>query len=883
MCFFTPLRRAGSLAKSAARRRPRAATALLSLAVATASGSAALANDVGVATVKGVTPPTISVQSNGNVYTGVTDPEVMIEADVDYLFKPYKLGKVESFGIWLVVRTSATGWISFKENKFGASYPIGSRPDDVAGSANLVLFADSYEKHFVKYCNDQRKVLEALGQSKQQIFSEDRIIEVAVSAAEEYDFTLSGFDGNSLGSGGESWPTYHKINLICERDPNIPMIADSSLSATVVQKNQIANACELRLNGSISTHGPNVEVKLRYVEEGGQKSGVKTITTGADGKKDFQHTYTLDPEVQSGKIRMVGIDPAFTSNWASYEVDCSEPASNDIQVFLPPQAKAMAFDVDTEILRYGMACPRFVEVTGSIEGRGKVSGKIIFMAGGQEISGTGVPYSIDDGETQFHEVMYEIPWQTIPASQTKHSANFGMYVANGQGQVVSQLEGTKHFECYEPLPPKPVALYMNVTQEIERNGTFCPSEIKIRSFVKGGGGAFAGTAVFTANADQSDPQPLSIPGTDIASTAVPHQVSWQNVSGYEQYLELSVYVYDGDGNVVGAKSGTEFLQCRNAVKVEAVGSASVLEQTVHDNMVCPSVIQISAKVASLGPAFSGTLHLGANTQQIGQESVSVDAAANGVAAEASVAVPYPVVWQDGDGFEKNIQLSASIFNSDGHKVHSTWAPHVISCAQTNLGGQALAGSGSEGAASGPGTADPASRGRLALGEIAAAPSTGQTARERPVRNRTVRDRIIGDRPVGGRTQGPAAGRIASAPAAFTILSPKGRLRPGPRAQIRLSGAVPEGGYTLRFYRKDKGRYKLVRLASLPQSMNSNTQLLRINALRSAAHWRVEVCPANANRQACKTSDFTLPRGRGAGSGDKKPEIMLITPGAINTN
>ena len=867
MGFMNPLGGAGCLVTPFARHRSLlAATAFLSLAAATPAAAGDLLSN---SYIKTVVEPDIRVSSFGGQYTDIEYFAAPISGVIglNVIAKP---GRVKSWKVSPILVQLNGQKHPFPDHGSSKTYPFGDRPSVVHGTATFVIPFHLYKPLAVEACNLHAADLSAQGKSNYEIFAVDRTITLQLDSDMSADANGPYGNDNLIEAVADADDDF---DVICERDPNIPMIADSSLSATVVQKNQIANACELRLNGSISTHRPNVEVEFRYFLEGGQKSEVKTITTGADGKKDFQHSYPLDLEVQNGKIRMVGTDPAFTSNWANYVVDCSEPASNDIQVWLPPKAKAMAFDVKGEILRYGMACPRFVEVTGSIEGRGKVSGKIIFMAGGQEISGTGVPYSIDDGETQFHEVMYEIPWQSIPTAMTKHSANFGMYVANSQGEVISQLEGTKHFECYEPLPPKPMTLDMNVTQEIERNGTFCPAEIQIRSSVKGGGGAFAGTAVFSVNADQSDPQPLSIPGTNTAVTEVPHQVSWQNVSGYEQYLELSVAVHDVDGNVVGAKSSTEFLQCRNAVEIQTVGSASVLEQTVHDNMVCPSVIQVTAKVASLGPAFSGTLLLGANSQQIGQEGFSVDTSTSGVAGKASVSVSYPVVWQDGDGFEKNIQLSASIFNSDGHKVHATWAPHVITCAQTNIGGQTLGGAGSEGAAGGPGTADPASRGRLALGEIAAAPSTGQTTRDRTARDRTV----------GGRAQLPAVGRIASAPAAFTILSPKGRLRPGPQAEIRLSGAVPEGGYSLRFYRKDQGRYKLVRLASLPQSMNSNTQLLRINALRSAAHWRVEVCPANANRQACKTSDFTLPPGRGAGSGDKKPEIMLITPGAINTN
>ncbi len=539
----------------------------------------------------------------------------------------------------------------------------------------------------------------------------------------------------------------------------------------------------------------------------------------------------------------------FACKVSSFQLPLRTPVDPDA-----PKIGFLAAGDHKEAVHNGMACPTVVRIKAEITNTGDAATGTAFLYS-QNGQVTQHPYSLEAGadsgniggiDTFIVEALHDFSWQGVGGSQ--QTLDYRMVLQDAGGNVIhsksqSQLMTCRDLDTLDFTVEAPKGqLAAGETGEIRlSSGGLYNGDYNLHFFRKLGESQIAPA------------QSVSLPKT---------------MSGTSQTFPLAALTGGPFWQLRVCPVGQIAAACRTsdfqlpAPKIAGLESR-VLRNAVRNGMTCPVEIEIVGLLAGDGIDASGTAILATGAGQMAPEPYSVTAAGS-----YRVARPHQLFWNNTEAdAQQGVQFHLSVLDADGNEIASQSGSEVFHCHKT---GQAQAGNNSKGSNFGPTTPDPASRGGLALGGIGTEAAPGH--RQQGQRQR-------------GRTQVPVVGQIATAPVSFAILAPKGRLRPGPRAEIRLSGMVPEGGYTLRFYRKDKGRYRLVRLAGLPQSMDGNRRLLRLSTLRSATDWRLEVCPAGADRRACKTSDFTLARARGAGAGQggQEPEIRIITPGAIKVN
>ena len=845
------------------RRNLLAATAF---GVALVSAAPVFAADDYSADVVSLNSPTIYVDSSVDEYTAAEFGPT-IQGTINVKLSTGAAGRIYFWSAWpeFGYKVGDHGpfdynWVTYPGAGMSKSYS-SPRPKKENATFNFSAGTGDYDYAVVAACNSHADKLRSEGMSNTEIFSKDRWVQIAVKAGLEYE--MSGPEGNPEHHTVSGLDTHKKINVICKGDPvhlDAPQqaITGAFLSVEVAQANVGNRSCALELDGYVVSKDPQQEVAFRYFDTKGNQSDLKTVTTNANGVASFKHSYPLkDGENHNGKVRMVGHNLPFLSNWGDFDADCAEQV-DDFKVELPPKAKSMGFVVDQEIMRDGLACPSVITVEGNIESYGTAKGTIKFGAGGgfihQEF------YSFSGEDTREYRTQHTLSWPN--PSATKQSVNFGIYLHSSQGVQIGKLEGVKHFECYEPQPPDPVVLDLKVTEEVARGLLLCPAAVEVRSLLKGGGGVFSGTAYFTANAAQSAPQPVTVSGEAFSVVTETFPVSWQDEEETEQGLELSVFVRGANDEVVGARSGSEVLTCRDASpELGAVWMVPSSDVVMHGTMACPAMVELTSDIASRGVAFSGIALARANASQIGAVPVSIQA--EGPESIQTLRVPYPVSWTGVDGFSQSVQLAVSLRDSEGAELASAWKTHEVKCYEVDAAGAPQGGNGTKVALPGFGAPDTTSTGRLVLGQKPGTQGAPNTASQRP------------SSAIGKTTLRPGAG--------FAIQSPKGRVRQG---QVQLSGGQPNAKYTLRFYRKTGKGYQRVRSASLPKQMTGTKATFNPKALSGSRTWRIEVCPAGSkDKKACQSSDFQLPRLKGAG-GVKAPANpdttkVFIMPGVGN--
>ncbi len=411
------------------------------------------------------------------------------------------------------------------------------------------------------------------------------------------------------------------------------------------------------------------------------------------------------------------------------------------------------------------------------------------------------------------------------------------------------------------LPPEVSGLSdPEVVEEAVFNGSLCPVAVNLSAQITGQGSAFSGTAAVQVNGQQVGEAPFSVGADGLAiftSVKLPYDVSWTGVpitgvTTPQQTIQFGVRLLDEDGEEVASDSRSAALQCRQpnwagppqggngqegdavpqelvlnpnlvvfAPKVSQISKPQVLEEVELNGMICPSEVGLKAQIVGQGSAFSGSavMQVGAETL----EPVPFSVGAEGLAVFATVNVPYDVSWT----------------------------------------GVAFTGG--------------------------AAP---QQTRPLVVRLLNENGQEVGSKSV------PAVFRCRKAPVAMTvgkvnfplqILAPRNVATNG---NIRLSGVEPGQDYTLQWAKRlSNGKWKAVTSAHLPGEMTGASASFNVHALESGT-WRLRACKegesANPYSPLCKVSKFqVVKKGGGSGPhtppGGKKPEIMLITPGAINTN
>ncbi|MPZ12350.1 MAG: hypothetical protein GEU89_19370 [Kiloniellaceae bacterium] len=417
-------------------------------AMFSAAGAPALA-DEGSTHVVNLLTPVIEIESDGSHYTNPAIALAPLAASVNVALDAGISGRIKSFKVWLKFRAETSDWADFPQHANAVDWPQHLRPKSLNDDVYVSVPYGSHASYLVSYCNLQANALRQGGMTDQQIFSQDRPVEVAVISALQYEMSgvagsfWDGFDA----SGVSGWQHFKKMTVVCQRHesldaPTAGPIAGANLMAGTAQVNNATGACVLGLHGIISAAVPHLPVKFRYVDASGQQSDLKTVVTDANGLADFAHSYPLSADIKSGKIRMVGQGPVFLSNWADFESDCVAPPPQEAQIAPPKAIDLQGIATGDEVMRGGFACPAKVKIWGVVKGRASMDGHVALAADGTPKALE--PYSIDDGETIAVQGDHTLSWGP---TQTQQNVKFAMYVTSKQGVVVDQLEKTEAFVC----------------------------------------------------------------------------------------------------------------------------------------------------------------------------------------------------------------------------------------------------------------------------------------------------------------------------------------------------------------------------------------------------------------------------------------------------
>ncbi|WP_020591412.1 hypothetical protein [Kiloniella laminariae] len=402
--------------------------------------------------------PDVSVASDGTRYTTLVPPGAPLQGAFIVQIDAGISGRVKSWKSWPSLALEPDNpshpgaWLVFENDGDSASYSR-PRPKSVNTAAPFFLDSNSYASLAVEACNAEATRLSGQGLDDSAIFAQNREAKIAVRG--NLDYSTTGITGTQTPEEVDSWNAFKAITVICLKrddslDPVVQTIEDATLTAQTAQISNITGACEMTLSGQITSAEPNRQVKFRYHDNSGQQSDEKTIVTNGSGHSSFEHSYPVSADTADGKVRMIGSSPAFMSNWASYEVNCSA-APDELITQLPPKA-SLVVAVQEEAPHRGMACPVTLNLIGKLEGRGKSSGAAAILSAGQ-IKALKA-YNIDKDEKVFFQGPHSLSWDGLAFLQ--QSVTFRLNVTNASGDVVDSVEKTRAFTC-RPITASPLA------------------------------------------------------------------------------------------------------------------------------------------------------------------------------------------------------------------------------------------------------------------------------------------------------------------------------------------------------------------------------------------------------------------------------------------
>src|SRR3546814_1938007 len=175
--------------------------------------------------------------------------------------------------------------------------------------AGLNMPKADYADFMVSACNFHADRLRQQGLSNSQIFGQDRSYKIAVGGGLEYE--MSGLPNViPVPTEVQNWSSYPQVTLTCQRDDSLDTPAAAVVSEAVLVADAARGAtgggrCELQLTGFLATQQPNLDVTFVYVDDKGQQSDLKKVTTEADGDIGLKHDYPLSAGIKEVKLRNV--------------------------------------------------------------------------------------------------------------------------------------------------------------------------------------------------------------------------------------------------------------------------------------------------------------------------------------------------------------------------------------------------------------------------------------------------------------------------------------------------------------------------------------------------------------------------------------------------
>lgn len=387
-------------------------------------GTAAVAADSGSAEIVNLIDTEISVLSNGSSYH-LVPPTTALRGYVRIRLDAGTIGEAVWVTAWWRFGNTAgllVDWTGYREDGYHKSFGSNG-PNEWDETVLVGVPSNSFKDQVIDECNELADRLRDDGLSDDAIFSKDRVIDMGLQPGLDYE--MSGPSGNAIEEGSSSFAT---IKLICKKWPGVvaPVVGDAldsvppvveKASLTLLERSGISGVCKVILSGVIETSVPNTEVRFRYKDDDGHQSSVHEVVTDHAGIAMFDHSYDIpnNPDGgESGKIRIVGVSHPFESVKRRYDLDCTEPATTDIQALLPP-----SLDIDVVPLEKVMVgqqlCVSKVRINGKITGRGPMSGYAAFVGDHNYISPPQA-YEVDQGDIVLMGADRELDWTADPQS-----------------------------------------------------------------------------------------------------------------------------------------------------------------------------------------------------------------------------------------------------------------------------------------------------------------------------------------------------------------------------------------------------------------------------------------------------------------------------------
>ncbi len=409
------------------------------------SGSGQALADWGVSYISQLDPLTIEVASDGENYTTVSALSSAVKGKMEMHLDAQTFGKVKSWSLWPKIKSPHMPWEQFQGLNYSKSYSLGDRPKKVFRDLPFSIPLQSYKAYVKQACNEMASDMRAgFGMSNEEIFSVDRETFFEVDTAISWEMSGAATEIVPLLPTAPVLST--TVIIKCKKAPPIPPVVTSSTLDVQGYDPVYAGAkCQMNLSGSISSNLPNVKVSFRYADDTGKVSELKSVTTNNNKTANFEHKYPLSPGHKTGKVRMIGENLSFTSNWKNYDFECGAEPTNDLLTLLPPKATLLEVGaMAPEFQHQGHICPVKAKMIGGYKGRGPVSGKAVLAAKGQPR--VMKSYSIEDGETKYVDGEFVLPWQSVqgPLRQT---INFELIILNANGTQVDYMNKSVNFTC----------------------------------------------------------------------------------------------------------------------------------------------------------------------------------------------------------------------------------------------------------------------------------------------------------------------------------------------------------------------------------------------------------------------------------------------------
>ena len=285
------------------------------------------------ANVVSSSPGQIKVESDGQSYTQVEFPTTSLSADINVEISGGFSGKVKSWETWLIANPAFGSTKQFKQYAYSVEYKFSKRPKKVDRTETVTIPHGVVSSFATASCNSLADLLRSQSVSEAEIFGQDRVVKVGLTAGLDAD--LSGIDG--INSPNSVQPK--NLDIVCLKHE-----APSSINVVnihVEEKKGLNGSCKLKLGGVIGTATAHQDVQFHYEYKDGRKSGKHSTTSNQYKSASFNHFVDLPkPGKNVGQVRIVIDGEDKTSSWGSYNITCEKPNQDEFAAEAPKSPDA---------------------------------------------------------------------------------------------------------------------------------------------------------------------------------------------------------------------------------------------------------------------------------------------------------------------------------------------------------------------------------------------------------------------------------------------------------------------------------------------------------------------------------------------------------------